>query len=328
MTEQQPVNNGEPILGRNPKLIQISNSEISNFKGCRRKWWLENYRGLRAKQKKLVGPLPLGTRVHNALELYYTDGSDPVEEYMRLLEVDELLFQATIDANDDVKVKKFNDEAELGRLMVEGYIEWVHETNADAGLEIVGAEQIIRYRLKEFEGRVELMGKLDLVVRRKSDGSLALMDHKTAATFDPYHKYYMMSEQLMMYTMLHLLQPDRNGQLIDGGIYNLLKKVKRSSRATPPFYKRIDVRFNRRTIQAFWMRTLGTLRDMISTRQALDDGVDHHIVAYPTPSNDCSWKCPFYLACPLFDDGSAVEEMLAAGYEQIDPYERYSEESK
>jgi len=171
------------------------------------------------------------------------------------------------------------------------------------------------------------MGKLDLVVKR-NDGSLASLDHKTAAAFDTYEKYNLMSEQLMMYTMLHLLQPDRGEQVIDGGIYNLLKKVKRSARAKPPFYARMDVRFNRKTIRSFYMRTLGTLRDMIATRQALDDGVDHRIVAYPTPSNDCSWRCPFYLSCTMFDDGSAAEEMLATGFEQVDPYERYSEEPK
>lgn len=320
------MTNGVPFLGKNPENIYISNSEITNFKSCRRKWWLENYRGLTAKKRSLVGPLPLGTRVHNALEAYYTDGTPIVDEYVRLLEVDKFLFLGSGDAGDEAKEKKFNSDAELGRIMLEGYVEWLEETNADAEIEVVGAEQIIAHRLKEFGGRVTLMGKLDLKVRRTFDGSRASFDHKTAASFDTYDKYAHMSEQLMMYTMLELLQPDDDTP-VDGGIYSLLKKVKRSATAKPPFYLRMDVRFNKNTIQAFWMRTLGTLRDMISTRQSLDDGVDHHLVAYPTPTNDCSWKCPFYSACPMFDDGSAVEEMLDVVFEPHDPYARYSEES-
>lgn len=313
--------NGEPRLGRDPELVQVSNSEIQLYKSCRRAWWLSSYRGLVPREEKLTGPLPLGSRVHNALELYYREGVDLFEAYADLLSVDRLLFSQSMQANDDAASKKFNDEAELGRVMLEGYLEWVEETNADHGLEVVGVEKIISHRPTEFGGKVELRGKLDLIIRDKFNGFLASFDHKTAAGFDTYNKYALMSEQLMFYTSIMVASHER--EIIDGGIYNLLKKSKRTARAKGPFYTRMHIRFNKTTLQSFWLRTLGTVRDMMSTRKQLDEGVPHQLAAYPRPSNDCSWKCPFYQGCTMFDDGSRAEEWLAANFVVGNPDARY-----
>ena len=68
----------DPVLGRNPEVVSVSNSELATFKECRRKWWLNYYRGLTPKNVPMHGPLALGTRIHYALEMYYTDHSDPI----------------------------------------------------------------------------------------------------------------------------------------------------------------------------------------------------------------------------------------------------------
>lgn len=320
-------NDLKPYLGLFPELIILSNSEIQGFKGCKRRWYFGDYLGLQRKQKVMVGPLPLGTRVHDSLEAYYTTGENPCDVYNRLLRADNLLFLETMDANDPAKVKKFNNEAELGRIMLEGYLEWLDETNADSDLEVVAAEQKLAKRLIEFDGRIELQGKVDLTVRRRSDDSLAEMDHKTAVGFDPYRKYSHMSEQLMTYTLLQEhATPD---EFVDGGIYNLLKKVKRSATATPPFYERIDVRFNRVMLESFWTRTLGVLSDMIRVREELDKGADHRFVAYPKPVMD--WQCgtcPFFDLCTMVDDGSQAERYMEDMFEQTDPYERYKDKKE
>jgi hypothetical protein len=67
---------------------------------------------------------------------------------------------------------------------------------------------------------------------------------------------------------------------------------------------------------------------MLSTKQALDAGTDPALVVYPTPSRDCSWICPFYTACPMFDDGSGVEDLLAANFQVGDPYSYYTDEKE
>ena len=49
-------------------------------------------------------------------------------------------------------------------------------------------------------------------------------------------------------------------------------------------------------------------------------------VAYPTPRDTCTWDCDFFLVCPLFDDGSRVEDMIDRYYVKGDPLSYYTTE--
>lgn len=316
---------GMPYLGKNAQKVHISNSEISTFKDCRRKWFLQYYVGLQPKKIQVVGPLPLGTRVHNSLEAMYTTGEDPVDVYMRLLDEDRALFEESSDAAFDDLRAKFDSEAELGRIMIEGYVEWVNDLNADADLDVIGVETAATAEM--LDGRVILQGKFDMKVRNKIDGTISIFDHKTAQTFDTYYQTAHMSEQLMLYIILERMDPNTVAP-VDGGVYNLLRKVKRTAKSKPPFYERMNVRFNESTLSNFWLRINGELRDMMRLRDELDAGADHHLVAYPTPSKDCTWKCPFYAACTMFDDGSNVEGWLERFTEVRNPYARYETEDE
>lgn len=314
----------QPVLGLHPETVEISNSEIQTFKSCKRRWFLGNYLGLQPNEKSYVGPLPLGTRVHDSLEQYYLNGTNPVDAYNRLQRVDAELFRESPEGSMEDKIKKFNDESELGRIMLEGYLGWLDDENPDSGLRVVGAEKKLEYRLPAPYSRVVLIGKVDLEVQRLEDDTRATLDHKTAASFDDYHKYAHLSEQLMHYTMLARLNPDENGNRVDGGIYNLLKKVKRSSRANPPFYERIDVRFNSKMLESYWIRTMGTVRDIMNTRDALDNGADHRSVVYPTPTMDWkTGKSPFFQLYSLMDDGSNFEAYIEDNFYQGNPNQRY-----
>ena len=313
-----------PLLGKFPQHVGISNSEIQTYKSDKRLWFLGYYLGLQKNEKSEVGPLPLGTRIHDSLEQYYLTGDNPVDVYNRLHRIDQNRFLETSEAQFEEIVKKFNDESELGRIMLEGYMDWLDEENPDSKLEIIGAEKKLGYVLNEFDPRVELIGKVDLQVRRLEDGSRATLDHNSAAQFTDYYKYAHLSEQLMMYTLLERLNPDEGNTRVDGGIYNLLKKVKRTAKAKPPFYERIDVRFNKKTMDSFWIRTLGTVRDIMLTRDALDNGADHRYVCYPSPSWD--WKTgssPFFHVYTMLDDGSHAEAYLEENFYQGNPNARY-----
>lgn len=69
-------------------------------------------------------------------------------------------------------------------------------------------------------------------------------------------------------------------------------------------------------------RVTGILSDMARVIRQLDAGADHRAVAYPNPIPDrCPWDCPFIQVCPLFDDGSRVEDAMEATYvKDADPY--------
>lgn len=301
--------------------IRISNSEIQTFKDCRRKWWLSYYRRLAPKQQQMTGALALGSRIHQALDDYYSKEIPLLDAHAALVDADrKILIESYRDTYD------LDSEAELGRIMLEGYLQWVEENGIDSELEMISTEEIITMPL--LEGRVELQGKLDMRVRRKADGVRMFRDFKTVGgSFTDFGALAHMNEQILTYMMLETAQ-NKEGERSEGGIFTMLKKVKRSTNARPPFYEQIEVRHNVFSLRSFWQRIHGTLTDMMSVRDGLDAGGDHRFLAYPRPSRDCKWKCQFFTVCPLLDDGSAAEQAISEMFDVGDPYDYYGVEEK
>jgi RecB family exonuclease len=302
-------------------IYTLSNSEIQTFKDCRRKWWLSYYRRLKPKQQKFTGPLALGSRIHEALDQYYSNGTPLLEVHSKLIEADrELLAQ---DFRDPTEL---DAEADLGRIMLEGYLQWIEEEGIDSELEMISTEEILNMPM--FDGSVELQGKIDMRVRRKGDGVRMFRDFKTVGgTFSQFASTAHMNEQILTYMLLEQ-HKNGEGERSEGGIFTLLRKVKRTANAKPPFYDQFEVRHNIFSMRSFWQRIHATVADLMKVKTSLDEGTAHQAVAYPRPSADCTWKCPFFSVCPMFDDGSAVEQAIDELYEVSDPYAYYGVNEK
>lgn len=301
--------------------IRISNSEIQTFKDCRRRWWFTYYRRLQPKMKDFTGALALGSRVHEALDIYYSQGIPLLDAHAQLVKRDmKLLTDAYRDTTE------LETEAELGRVMLEGYLEWVEIEGIDAELEMISTEEIIERPM--MDGRVTLQGKIDMRVRRKIDNVRMFRDFKTVGgSFTDFGATAHMNEQILTYMVLEEAQ--NNGEeRSEGGIFTMLRKVKRGAYAKPPFYGQIEVRHNAFALRSFWQRLEGTLEDMLRVRDGLDAGESHYKLAYPKPSRDCKWKCQFFAICPLVDDGSAAEAAISDAFEVADPYGYYGIEEK
>lgn len=303
---------------------KVSNSEIQTFKDCKRKWWLAYYRRLKPQASKFTGPLALGSRIHEALDVYYSTGTPLLVAHADLLKEDRMkAFEEGMDPFE------LDSEAELGRIMLEGYLDWIEEEGIDVELDMISTEEIISMPM--LDGSVELQGKLDMRVRRKSDGVRMFRDFKTVGgSFAEYASTAQMNEQILTYMLLEAAQNKPGDERSEGGIFTLLKKVKRTANAKPPFYYQFEVNHNIFTLRSFWQRIHGTLYDLMGLKKALDEGVSPLQVAYPTPSRDCKWKCQFYSICPMFDDGSAVEQAIENQFVVSDPYDYYksNEEKK
>lgn len=253
--------------------------------------------------------------------MYSPDPKDPVQVIRDIYLAEKQEAQATGDFDGAVKISKDGD---LALAMIEGYVEWVAETGADDDLEVIGVENEITADLEAVP--VTLIAKLDTRIRRRSDGRLLSMDHKTAISIDDLVRQTTMLEQPLMYQMVERLNtPD--GEHVTGGIFNILRKVKRTGTSKPPYYHREYIHHNDHELRSFWKRIHGVLRDMVAVHDALDNGADHANVAYPTPTKDCSWDCDFRAVCPMFDDGSHVEAMIEDNYRIHDPYQRYEMET-
>jgi hypothetical protein len=316
------------LIDRDVEPVRISNSEIQTFMKCRRRWMLSYFEGWKTPEPAVTGALALGSRVHAALEVYYKGAGPLIEQYDLLLSEDRVMA-----ASMGQDLATLESEGELGHLMLEGYLDWVAEEGIDSLYEVVGVEEVLAMPM--LGGRVEVIGKIDLRVRDRRDGAHLVLDHKTTAALGDFEKWAHMNPQLMTYQTLDFVTrkgPDADERLA-GGVFRLLKKVKRGVRAKPPFYREHTVRHNVFTLRSFWNRLNGVLSDMVYVREALDHGIDHRLVAYPTPTRDCSWWCPFFQVCPLMDDGTIEgdhnkDPMFRDLYVKGNPYDYYGDSDK
>ncbi len=312
-----------PAFDRSDGVRRVSNSEVQTFKQCRRKWWLAWHRRLALKKPPVVGPAMIGDRVHRALEAVYAPGGPFLDRAALAIEDVIERDRLAVAQCDEVTQEQFVKESDLERIMIEGYVKWVEETGADENLEIVASEQYVEANLQPFEhyGGLKIIGRLDVVVRQRSDGAIRFIDHKTLDNFGRVTKTMRINEQSRHYQLLHWLthQTDRVG----GVIFNMLRRVKRSARATPPFYAREEITHNRPVMESYYDRLVGEIWTILNTENELSSGVDHQVAVPPTVSQMCEWSCPFLNICSMFDDGSRVDDAIAQEYEVVDPLSYY-----
>lgn len=316
---------------------RISHSEESTFKECRRKWWLAWYRGLRFNYEVPTEKKNTGDRIHRALEPWYVPEGQPRVDPREALEGviredrDQLAAHLTAsgadlaDSKDWKKLVALND---LERIMVDGYMEWLAESGEDENLHIIASETYVEAPLYEAgdqcESEVRLVGKIDVRARRLTDGARTFIDHKTAAVVPSYDELAR-NTQMKRYHQLERLVATDDSERCGGALYNVIRRVKRTAAAKPPFYQRIEINHNSRTSEAFARQTRSVVETMLEVEEGLDHGLHHLDVAWPTPTRDCSWKCPFAAICTMFDDGSRVENLLEQHYIAGDPLHYYGE---
>ena|SRR6478735_916890 len=319
---------------------RISNSELQTYKECKRKWWLGWYRGLRFNTEAPVELKHTGDRVHRALEPWYVpEGQpqvDPREALERVIQEDRAALYAKLGADgyddpedhpDWIKLVKAND---LERIMVEGYIQWLEETGEDENLKIIASETYVEAPLHgsypQGTNEIRIVGKLDVRAERRSDGVRTFIDHKTKAAFPPLDELQR-DEQMQFYELLEelVILGEESDERCAGALFNVLRRVKRTANAKPPFYGRTPVMHNKHVRSAFLRRTRATVTDMQVTERLLDAGRHHLDVVDARPSGDCGWKCPFAAICTMFDDGSRVEDLLDRFYVAGDPLHYYGD---
>jgi hypothetical protein len=322
------------LLGPDPNAGYrlFSNSEMRTFEECQRRWYLGWYLGLRLRQQSPLGALAIGNRIHRALQAWYTpDGIVPLDPKIaleRCITNDWTTLVRTY-GEESIEIarfsKDFNTEANLERAMISGYMEWLEETGADTELSVVSAEMYIEAVLELPPGYpdTKIIGKLDVRLTNRLDGVRRFMDHKTVMDLTTPVRNLPLDVQMKHYHLLELLNTTDNDERCGGAIYNMLRKVKRTAAAKPPFYGRAEVRHNPHTIENYRKHVARTVVTIHDTERLLVNGVDHHDVVVPTPSRDCHWKCPFVAVCSMIDDGSRSEAMLHQLYTKGEPLDYY-----
>lgn len=316
-------------------LRRVTNSELQTFKHCRRKWWLGYFRGMAPRSQSMSGPLALGTRVHEALAMYYvpgwTNGVNPMDALEELLLRDEAtLIERLAEEDAEVAAQRLTDfkkDADLARAMMEGYVQWLAETGADQGYTVIAPERTLTTVIEtpEDAADIKLSGTVDVLLQRAMDNVILFMDHKTTQSFGQLTRMLLWDEQMQHYHLLTQANQPEGAPHVEGALYNMIRKVKRGATAKPPFYERVEVRHNPHQLKNFRERLIGESLQIMQVEHALKRGVSHQAAAYPSPSSRCLWGCEFAPVCPSFDDGSRAEDFLREQYVEINPMRRYDD---
>lgn len=293
-------------------MLKVSPSEISTFRRCRRKWYLKYYLGWSPKEQPATSAALLGTRIHAALEAYYGYDIHPLDALG-------VIYAHERNLRPDAEVE-LTAEQEWATIMVSGYLEWAAETGIDEEYDVVEVERALEVPILLTNGEMAIVsGKLDQIVRRRMDSALCLRDWKTVATL---HKadHLVLDEQMRIYSALLTIKSD--GMRVDGALYTMIQRSKRTARASGPFFEQVHISYNGAEHMNMLLRLKGVLDDMDRVTRQLDQKVDHRVAAYPNPMTDrCGWDCSeFKLLCPLFDDNSRVDAAMNANFVQGDPY--------
>lgn len=317
----------------------ITNSETAVMRRCMRKWYLSHYRQLKPRSDRLSEASTLGNLVHEPLAQWYNTGQDVlatlVYEAETLIQEQEDLMSEDLGENavamieqNIATVKKMQ---EFARIILEGYLQWLEEEGADSYLTLIKAETELSVVMPvdNLSEPVALLAKLDARFLDQRSNANVFMDHKTVQNFADREKWSQKDPQFLFYGLVEYLtstsvHPDKEeGVWTDGGILNMLRKVKRTASSNPPFYKRKEVRHSLIELRNFFVRITGEITRILQTTEMLDKGVAHHLACPPSPSRDCDWDCEFFTLCDFMDDGSDSENYVEASFEVTNPLERY-----
>lgn len=315
------------------EIRQVSHSDLKDFQRCRRRYWLRHVRRLAPRLRGPVGPLQTGTRVHAALEAFYTPGStiDPRQALEDAISdaargYHEQCAQLGVEP-DSVILGRFLKDTELERAMIGGYFEWLADTGADAHLRVIAAEEQLSVDSEQLGAELgvpfKVVGKIDARVIDEVTGYTQFIDHKTVQNFAQMLPTLQSDTQMLHYhLLLSLIHPDQH---VDGALYNMLRKVKRGSAAKPPFYSRETIIHNEHEIESYRLRMIGIIANVFELEGRINQlgPIGVKMFAYPNPTRDCSWDCEFFDVCGMFDDGARVEAAINDLFEERDPHERY-----
>lgn len=281
---------------------------------CQRGWYLSHYLCLRRKHE--MSSLPsIGNHVHAGLEAYYRGELDKPSDLVAQR-------ASVLVAEFPEFADQISKDAEMSTIMLDGYLEWVEETGADADLEFVAAEQVVEVGVGPFR----LRGKIDARFRQISDGALLQLEHKTCGGLNDHPNWAQSNPQFLTYDMLAMMTKPE-GVRTDGLVVNMLRRVKRTVKANPPFYGRHPVRHDTSELRSHYKHVIAIGLQIERARNMLFCGEDFHVVCPPNFSRSHGYSCPCAGLDSLPDDATAdLEGFLEDFYERVDPNERYNEE--
>lgn len=311
-------------------LKAITYSGLRKADVCLRQWWALEYRGLRPNRTRPVGPLPFGSRVHLALEVW----AKSHWEADVLVVWDWLMHRELVldGKNGDFNAAALAKEAALGHAMLTGWKEFVETEGIDADWEILEIESKLSSEMVFTLGNgtevvVKLRSKLDLVLRHKEFGTVWVFDYKTAQSVNADALALAVdTEQGPLYVIQMRRAADEQVH-VAGFILGVLRKVKRGPTSKPPYFAWEQVPLSDEQVAAAEANITAKIARLVDIVDRLDNGEPHQLVVPYTTSWACR-DCAFKLPCAEMRAGDfdSAEDMILGEFNTGDPLARYSED--
>lgn len=325
----------------------IRTSERRDAKRCEWRWYQHWREGLVKKGKPSL-PLWFGIGVHEALAQWYQPGLDrgihPADFWLDWVGLEEQYIRTNQLDNGIFEDDEYVDAKLLGETMLDGYIQ---KYGADDDWDVIATEQTFQIdipHIKQYAPVVKgqkpntlaiYAGTFDGVYRWLVDGSLWLMEHKTAKSITLGHLplddqaggYWAIANKVLraqgligpdeaikgiMYNFLRKAMPDEREQNEDGQYLNKNGTVSKNQPA--PLFVREPVDRTKRQRATQLRRIQNEALRMDRLREDPDRLTKN-------PTRDCQWDCDLYDLCLLHENGTDDwEEFRDAMFNVRDPY--------
>lgn len=273
---------------------KISNSEVSTFLHCKRKYWYEYMMDLEPKVQS--GPINKGTMIHLILEQYYLAKMDGENEE----ECQTQAFQPLADA----AVMAGADLIELAKLrgLMQAYFD--NYADDDDRYEVLAVETKFAIPM----GNFALAGTIDAILRDKEDGSIVPVDHKSSYNFWT-DQQLAISGQFVKY----LAAMRERGYETDRFMVNQIRT--REMKPGNELFKRAFVRPSDTRVKNVLHQHLAVGREIINFREkSLKDD------AIPIFDKFGCSNCSFLTLCDSDNEGAPIDYLIEQEYRKRQDY--------
>jgi PD-(D/E)XK nuclease superfamily len=310
------------------ELPMLRTSERTTFKRCRWKWQLEYNESLKPIYD--VAPLRFGTLIHAALARYYLPGkkrgAHPADTF-------ELLYAQEVDQARSFGMRDEDetwvDAGELGQAILSNYIDTYGD---DSQYKVLVTEQPFAIKVQNDLLPFRYVGVLDGVWEDQADGSVFIVDHKTASQINL--RYLALDEQAGAYWAFGQQWLRDNGLLkkkLSGMLYNFMRKAMPddrpqngegqylnkdgtiSKKQPSPYFVRQRIYRDRHDMNEVFERVQQEWGDMVGCREGT-------IPIYKNPSQFTCSGCWAFDCCELHETGNDWEEMRDQTTRTWEPY--------
>lgn len=313
----------------------VRSHERITFKRCQKKWYWAWKLGLVPKTK-VFGALDLGTWVHVALSIWYTQRprrNNLPEIFKGVAE------EATRDAPDLV-ADKAEELSQLGLAMMIAYSK---HYGLDKNVRVIKAEIPLEFKFSNDKGEIVAIHKLkpDLVYVDSSTDEVWLMEHKTASAIrhehlvidDQARPYGAMAERALknigaigpndkfrgiMYNFIRKALPDLRPTDAEGRYLNKNGSVSKSQ--PPPLFKRVPVVMGSGAKAQTLKRVRAETIFITTMTELLRDKAIQAGNLNKTPHSSCPKFCDYFTMCVLEEEGADIRAIQKSMYNRINPY--------